>query len=113
MLAFVLGLLCLDHYIQVNTQARKMVRETDDRVRWAQWRAGFERNDQPVPTTKPAEPPELYYGFAGVGLLLLLLIILPLATEEVARLFTAENVRPYRFISAAGSGSLVLHAFMT
>jgi phosphatidate cytidylyltransferase len=113
MLAALLALLLLDHYIQTTTHDRHMVRETDDRVRWAQWRAGFERSGQSVPTTKPAEAPEIYYGFAGVGLLLLLLIILPLATEEVARLFTAENVRPYRFISAAGSGSLVLHAFMT
>jgi phosphatidate cytidylyltransferase len=50
---------------------------------------------------------------AGVGLLVLLLLVAPIATVEVARLFTAENVQPYRFISAAGSGSLVLHAFMT
>jgi hypothetical protein len=44
-------------------------------------------------------------GIGGIGLLILLLIILPSATVELARLFTAERVRPYRLISAAGSGA--------
>src|SRR6185312_15681753 len=90
-----------------------MVRETDERVLWSRWRAPYEQEGRPLPTTLPNNPPAINYGVAGVGVLLLLLLILPFATEEVARLFTAENVRPYRFISAAGSGSLALHAFMT
>jgi phosphatidate cytidylyltransferase len=113
MLAVLLGLLWVDHTVQVRTKDAGMVRETDDRVLWSRWRADFEQRGEPIPTTKPTDPPPINYGVAGVGLLVLLLIILPLATEEVARLFTAENVRPYRFISAAGSGSLVLHAFLT
>jgi phosphatidate cytidylyltransferase len=52
-------------------------------------------------------------GVAGVGLLVLLSIILPIATAEVATLFTAERVRPFRVISAFGSGALVVHAFLT
>ena len=109
MLAVLLGLLCLDHYIQVTTQAKGMVRETDDRVLWARW-----RDANPVqPAVKPENPPAINYGIGGAGMIVLLIIILPLATEEVARLFTAENVKPYRFISAAGSASLVIHAFMT
>jgi phosphatidate cytidylyltransferase len=109
MLAALLALLWLDSYVQTRTKAAGMVRETDDRVLWARFREAH-----PIPpTTLPDNPPPINYGVAGVGLLVLLLIILPLATEEVARLFTAENVRPYRFISAAGSGSLVLHAFLT
>ena len=57
--------------------------------------------------------PTLPAGIGGVGILILLLIILPLATIELATLFAAERVRPYRFISMAGSGMLVLHAFAT
>jgi phosphatidate cytidylyltransferase len=49
----------------------------------------------------------------GVGLVILLLIILPTATAEIGTLFTAERVRPYRSLSAVGSGLLVLHAFAT
>lgn len=113
MLVFLLGLLLLDHWAQVYTRNQGRVVETDERIRWAQWRAGYEVRGLAVPTTVPAEPPAINYGIAGVGLIILLLIILPLATEEVARLFTAENVQPYRFISAAGSGALALHAFMT
>ena len=52
-------------------------------------------------------------GVGGVGLLVLLLFVLPLATRELATLFTAEKVRPYRTISAVGSGALVIHAFLT
>src|SRR5688500_15019782 len=110
MLAALLGLLYVDYYVQERTRTAEVVRETDERVRWQRWRQPYELKGEPVPTTRPAEPPQIYYGVAGAGFLLLLLIILPLATEEVARLFTAENVRPYRFISAAGSGALVLHA---
>jgi phosphatidate cytidylyltransferase len=50
-------------------------------------------------------------GIAGLGLLVLLLIVLPPATLELATLFAAERVQPYRFISAVGSGLLVIHAF--
>src|SRR5580692_7784753 len=53
------------------------------------------------------------HGIGGLGLLVLLLIILPPATVELATLFAAEKVRPYRLLSAVGAGSLVLHAFMT
>jgi phosphatidate cytidylyltransferase len=113
MLAALLGLLWVDHYAQVRTKEAGKVEEKDDRVLWSRWRHEFEVRGEKVPEIKPPKPPAINYGVAGVGVLILLLIILPLATEEVARLFTAENVRPYRFISAAGSGSLVLHAFMT
>jgi phosphatidate cytidylyltransferase len=101
----------VDHYVQVKTRAAGMVRETDDRVLWARYRESI--SDQAKPPALPENPPPINHGVAGVGLLALLIIILPLATQEVARLFTAENVSPYRFISGAGSGSLVIHAFMT
>lgn len=52
-------------------------------------------------------------GIGGVGILILLAIILPLAVREIALLFTAERVRPYRLIAAAGSSLLILHAFLT
>ncbi len=52
-------------------------------------------------------------GIGGIGLLVILLLIMPVATRELAMLFTAERVRPYRLLSAMGSGLLVLHAFAT
>jgi phosphatidate cytidylyltransferase len=52
-------------------------------------------------------------GLAGVGLLLLLLALIPLATYELAHLFAAEKVKPYRTISSVGSSLLILHAFFT
>jgi phosphatidate cytidylyltransferase len=52
-------------------------------------------------------------GIAGAGLLLALLAILPPATFELAELFAAERVRPYRFIAVAGANSLAVHAFLT
>src|SRR5438445_6419849 len=52
-------------------------------------------------------------GVGGVGLIIALAIILPVATQEIAILFTAERIRPYRFIAAAGAALLVIHAFMT
>jgi phosphatidate cytidylyltransferase len=52
-------------------------------------------------------------GVGGVGLMILLAIILPLAIQELAVIFTAEQVRPYRMLAALGSGSLVVHAFLT
>jgi phosphatidate cytidylyltransferase len=53
------------------------------------------------------------FGVGGVGLLSILAVLLPLATVELAVLFTAENVRPYRAISFIGSGALIAHAFCT
>src|SRR5215212_4957632 len=52
-------------------------------------------------------------GIGGIGLLLVLAAISPLATDELATLLTAEKVRPYRIISGIGSFLLVLHAFCT
>jgi phosphatidate cytidylyltransferase len=57
--------------------------------------------------------PDGPYGLAGVGIFFLLMLLLPLATQELATLFAAEKVRPYRGIAGTGSGLLVLHAFMT
>jgi phosphatidate cytidylyltransferase len=86
MMAALLILLYLDYWIELKTQG---------------W----------VVSTK-FHPP-LQFGLAGVGLLLLMLILLPLAMTEMARLLTAENVRPYRFLAGLGSGLLALHAFLT
>jgi len=52
-------------------------------------------------------------GVGGVGVLALLLLVIPPATIELATLFAAERVRPYRIISVAGSLALILHAFLT
>lgn len=52
-------------------------------------------------------------GVGGVGLLVVLGIVLPLATRELGTLFAAEHVRPYPVLAALGSGALVLHAFLT
>ena len=52
-------------------------------------------------------------GVGGIGLLVLLGMVLPLATQELAILFTAEQIRPYRVISALGSSFLIVHAFLT
>ena len=46
------------------------------------------------------------YGVGGVGLMIILLLVLPIAMVELAYLFTAEHVRPYRLISSIGSGAL-------
>ncbi len=53
------------------------------------------------------------HGVGGIGLLAILLLILPPATIELATLFTAERVRPYRWIVGVGSGLLAVHAFLT
>jgi len=50
-------------------------------------------------------------GIAGVGVLLILLIALPFAVTELATLFAAERVKPYRMIAAIGAGAMLLHAF--
>ena len=52
-------------------------------------------------------------GVAGAGVTALLLLLLPIATAELATMFTAERIRPYRVLSAAASGLLVAHAFCT
>jgi phosphatidate cytidylyltransferase len=52
-------------------------------------------------------------GVQGLGLLILLIFVSPLAIEELAVLFTAERVRPYRIIAGVGSGALAVHAFLT
>ena len=43
-------------------------------------------------------------GVGGIGLLLLLAIVSPIAVTELAILFAAERVRPYRLIASAGAG---------
>lgn len=53
------------------------------------------------------------FNIRGLGLLVLLWAILPLATRELATLFAAERVKPYRIISTVGSWLLVLHGFLT
>ena len=52
-------------------------------------------------------------GIGGVGVLVLLAIIMPFAVQEIAVLFTAERIRPYRLIAATGASLLVLHAWLT
>lgn len=52
------------------------------------------------------------YGIGGVGILVLLLLILPPATFELASLFSAKQLQPYRFIATVGSWTLVAHAFL-
>src|SRR6185503_16737544 len=53
------------------------------------------------------------HPIAGVGILVLLLLILPPAVYELAHLFAAERVQPYRTIAALGCAGLVVHAFLT
>jgi phosphatidate cytidylyltransferase len=59
--------------------------------------------------TRPGVRP----GVGGLGILIILGVVLPLAVRELATLFAAEKVRPYPVIAAAGSGALVVHAFLT
>ena len=82
MLAALLGLLYLDHWVELHTIGK--VRDKGHA-----------------------------FGIGGVGLLIVLTIILPPAVRELATLFAAEKVRPYRFIAAIGAGSLAVHAFLT
>jgi phosphatidate cytidylyltransferase len=49
----------------------------------------------------------------GVGILILMLLILPPAVYELAHLFAAERVQPYRSIASLGCAGLVVHAFLT
>lgn len=57
--------------------------------------------------------PQGNFGLGGVGILVLLMLLLPQATVEVATLFAAEKVRPYRLLAVTGSGLLAIHAFFT
>jgi phosphatidate cytidylyltransferase len=86
MLVGLFGLLYLDYWVDRNTQG------------WVK-----------LPNLHP--PRE--FGLGGVGLLLAMIFLLPLATTEVARLFVAEQIRPYRFLAGLGSGLLAIHAFLT
>ena len=89
MLAALMALLYFDHWIELHTYG------------WVK-----------APDEYPGLPgPQ--FGLAGVGLLMLLMFLLPLATREAAQLFAAEQIRPYRFLAALGSGLLVVHAFLT
>lgn len=60
--------------------------------------------------TRSAHLPD---GVGGFGVVALMLIAIPLAMIELGLLFTAEQIRPYRAIAAAGAILLVLHAFAT
>lgn len=91
MLLGLFALLVLDHNVQGWTRE------------WAQQHFG--------PQVYPKDG--MVRGIGGVGILILLAIILPLATRELAVLFTAENVRPYKLIAALGSAAIVLHGFLT
>jgi phosphatidate cytidylyltransferase len=55
----------------------------------------------------------LPHGVKGIGITALLLLLVPLAIRELATLFTAEHVRPYRTIAVLGSSLILLHAFAT
>lgn len=59
------------------------------------------------------DPSRLPNGLQGLGLLVLLIVMAPLAINELAVLFTAEHVRPYRVIATAGSSAMAIHAFLT
>jgi len=52
-------------------------------------------------------------GVGGLGLLGIMLLLNPLAVDELAVLFTAEKVRPYRVVAGTGAFLIVLHAFLT
>lgn len=52
-------------------------------------------------------------GIGGIGLLLICMLVLPAATSELASLFAAVQVKPYRIFSAIGSTALAVHAFLT
>jgi len=84
MLAALLGLLYLDWWIEQATRG---------------WHFGST-------TTQTS-------GLAGVGLFIALIVAAQPATQELAGLLTAENVRPYRFLAVMGSSLLALHAFLT
>ncbi len=56
---------------------------------------------------------EVSTGIGGVGVAILLWITMPIGTLELAKLFTIEQVRPYRFIAVSGTCALILHGWLT
>ncbi|HWB53825.1 MAG TPA: phosphatidate cytidylyltransferase [Tepidisphaeraceae bacterium] len=52
-------------------------------------------------------------GIGGIGLTVLLLAALPPAVVELATLFAAERIKPYRLISTVGVWALIIHGFLT
>lgn len=52
-------------------------------------------------------------GVKGIGIASLLILLSPIAIRELATLFAAEHVRPFRVIAVFGSALLILHAFLT
>jgi phosphatidate cytidylyltransferase len=56
---------------------------------------------------------QLLWGIKGVGIALLMLLVLPAATFELANLFATKRVGPYKSIASPGSALLVIHAFLT
>jgi len=52
-------------------------------------------------------------GLKGVGILILLIVVCPIATVELTRMFAAEHVRPYPVLAWLGASSLAMHAFLT
>jgi len=77
---------------------------------WLDWKI-----EQATPGWVPADPMRntAAHGVCGAGVFILLMLILPIATVELARLFSAKHMQPYKFLASLGSGSLVLHAFLT
>src|SRR3954468_12007355 len=53
------------------------------------------------------------WGIGGIRIMIVLMTIAPSAIIEMAHLLTAEQVRPYRFVAAAGTGAMIIHAFAT
>ncbi|MEM1013659.1 MAG: phosphatidate cytidylyltransferase [Planctomycetota bacterium] len=56
---------------------------------------------------------EQQHAVKGIGILALLLLMVPLANLELARLFTARNATPFKLIASLGGAAIVLHAFFT
>jgi len=71
------------------------------------WAQQWSRGKLPETVLNPEQ------GIGGIGIMLLLLAVLPIASAELATLFSAEKVRPYLTISIAGSGLLTIHGFLT
>jgi phosphatidate cytidylyltransferase len=52
-------------------------------------------------------------GPKGVGVFAILLLVVPLGTIELAKLFSAKNAPAYRLIASIGAIAIVVHAFLT